>query len=324
MLKIGIIGTGVIANEHATSIQKDPELTLAAVSEIDEAKGRAFATERACAFYTDYHAMLQKEDLNVVVVCLPHHLHYSAGMAVLESGRHLFMEKPMANSVRECDELIQKAQAKKVLLMVGQTHQYQPALRKARSLMDEGRIGKLNLIVDAIILYYNWENRKPWFLDPKQSGGGPLVNTGPHQLDHLLYLAQSRPVYVKAAVKNNREGVAVESDLMAYIEFENGIAATFLLCQGYVPTAKEILVRLIGTRGMMEINPWGNVQLAVGNETQEIVCDPPNGVEQEWKEMAAAVKENRRPQTDGEYGKQVVALIHAIYQSARDGEAVRL
>src|SRR3989339_252954 len=203
MFSVGIIGAGTIANTHADAISKNKGLRLKSVSEIDAEKGEKFALEKKCNFYRDYQEMLKKENLDIVVVCLPHHLHYEAGMAVLKSGCHLFMEKPMARSVKECDRLVRTAKTKGLKLMVGQTHQYFSSIRKARELLAQGKIGKLKMIVDTIYAYYNWEKRKPWFLDPIQGGGGPLMNTGPHQIDHLLYFAGSQPAYVRSVVMNN-------------------------------------------------------------------------------------------------------------------------
>ena len=326
MLNVGLLGTGAIAHIHADAIRKIEGLSLAAASDVDLGKGQAFAAEKKCRFYCDYHQMLKQERLDIAAVCLPHHLHLEAGLAVLEAGCHLFMEKPMANSVAECNRLLQKAREKgagqKIKLLVGQTHQYIPSLKMARRLQTEGKIGRLTLIVDTIFGYYNWEKRPSWFLDPLQGGGGPLMNTGPHQIDHLLFMAGADPVFVKAGVKHNRAGVKVESDILAYVEFANGVVATLLLCQGYCSKNEQCLLRLIGTEGMMEIDPWGNVQLAQGSETREIVCEGVPGHEAEWRDLAEAIAKDVSPQCDGEYGKKVMVLIEAIYQSSREGKPV--
>lgn len=324
MLKVGIIGTGVIAGIHADAIQKNSDLTLVAVSDIDVKKGEAFAAERTCRFYRDYGQMLKQESLDVAAVCLPHHLHGEAGLAVLAAGCHLFMEKPMANSVAECDTLIQEASRKRLKLLVGHTHQYFPSLKTARRLLAEGAIGQLTMIVDTVFAYYGWERRRPWFLDPVQGGGGPLMNTGPHQVDHLLFLAGADPVGVNAAVKHNRTGIKVESDILAHVEFANGVVASLILCQGYAFKNDQVILRLIGTEGMMEVDPWGNVQLAQGSETREIACSGVPGHEAEWQDMAAAILRDAAPQCDGAYGRKVLVLIDAIYRSGRDGKPVRL
>ncbi len=324
MLNVGIIGTGNIAKSHADAIGTLPNLRLAAVSEIDVKKGEAFAAERKCNFYSDYRQMLGKESLDAAAVCLPHHLHFDAGMAVLNAGCHLLMEKPMANSVAECDELVRKADEKGLKIVVGQTHQYYSSLIMAKKLLQEGKIGQLTMIVDTVYGYYGWEKRAPWFLDPAKGGGGPLMNTGPHQIDHLLYLAGADPVFVRASVGHNRKDVKVESDIMAYIEFKNGVAATLLLCQGYTFKTDQIVLRLIGTQGMMEIDPWGNIQLSQGATTSEIVCEYVPGYEREWQDLESAITENHKPQCDGEYGKKVVELIDAIYRSGRQGESILL
>lgn len=324
MLDVGIIGAGTIANTHADAIIKNKGLRLNSVSEIDIKKGEKFALEKKCKFYRDYQEMLKKEDLDIAAVCLPHHLHYEAGMAALKSGCHLLMEKPMARSVKECDQLIKTAKTKKLKLMVGQTHQYYSSIRKARQLLTQGKIGNLKMVVDTIYAYYGWEKRKPWFLDPIQGGGGPLMNTGPHQIDHLLYFSNSRPVYVRSVVMNNRKKAKIESDVAAYIEFKNGVSAVLLLCQGYVPKTSEVSVRLIGDKGMMEIDPWGNVQLSAADKTKEIICSQDSGYAAEWEELLSAIKNNRVPVTDGQYGKKVVALIDAIYRSSRENKSITL
>lgn len=324
MLNVGIIGTGVIAKSHADAIAMLPELCLTAVSEIDAAKGNAFAAEHKCRCYTDYHQMLMHDSLDAVGVCLPHHLHFEAGMAVLNAGVHLLMEKPMANTVAECDRLIQKAAEKNLKIVVGQTHRHYAALIMAKRLLDEGKIGKLTMIVDTIYGYYNWEKRTSWFLDPVKCGGGPLMNTGPHQIDHLLFLAGAEPVYLRACVGHNRKEYQVESDIMAYVEFANGVAASLILCQGYAFKDGQVILRLIGTKGMMEINPWGNIQLSQGETTQEITCEFRAGYDGEWQDLAKAITQDRRPGCDGEYGRNVVALIEAIYRSGREHTSIVL
>jgi predicted dehydrogenase len=324
MFNVGIIGTGTIAKSHAEAIAKMPNLHLAAVSEIDQKKGGDFAAAQKCRFYSDYRQMLSQESFDAVAVCLPHHLHFEAGMAILEAGCHLLMEKPMANSVEECDRLVKKADEKGLKILVGQTHQYYSALIKAKSLLQEGKIGSLTMIVDTVFGYYNWEKRTPWFLDPVKGGGGPLMNTGPHQIDHLLLLAGAEPVFVRACVKHNHKGAKVESDVMAYIEFKNGVAASLLCCQGYTFKTDQIVLRLIGTEGMMEIDPWGNIQLSQGATTNEIVCEFVPGYEREWQDLVTAIAENRKPNSDGKYGRNVVALIDAIYRSGREDKSIIL
>ncbi len=325
MFSVGIIGAGVIAKSHADTIMKNKKLHLKSVSEIDMKRGKKFASERHCKFYRDYGEMFKKENLDITVVCLPHHLHYEAGIAVLESGCHLFLEKPMANTIKECDRLIRKARKQDLKLMVGQTHQYLPSLRKARHLLDKGTIGRLNMIADTIISYYGWENRKPWHLDPAKGGGGPLMNTGPHQIDHLLYLTNSPPVYVKSRVRNNRKGIKVESDIMAFIEFKNGVSAILMLLQGYSPRTRDYSIRLIGSRGMIEINPFGNIQLSQSNKSKKLICNQSSsGFELEWKEFIDSIESNRDSLTNGEYGRRIVALIAAIYKSAREERSIRI
>lgn len=98
MLKIAVIGLGDVSKVHLSSIQSNPNATLIAVSDIDESLHTVVS---GVAFYTDYKKMLEREELDCVHICLPHHLHYEATKACVEKGIHVYLEKPLAHTIEE-------------------------------------------------------------------------------------------------------------------------------------------------------------------------------------------------------------------------------
>ena len=111
MLGIGIIGGGRIAGAHARAILALPGTRLAGIAEVDPARRERLAEQYSCPLYAAAEALLASEDVDAVVIALPHWLHCDATVAALQAGRHVLLEKPMAMTVDECDRMIAAARA---------------------------------------------------------------------------------------------------------------------------------------------------------------------------------------------------------------------
>jgi myo-inositol 2-dehydrogenase/D-chiro-inositol 1-dehydrogenase len=142
-VRFGLIGYGAWGSHHAKAIVEHPQAQLVAISGKSPATlERAKAEHPKATVYRDYHNMLAKEDLDVVVIVLPTDLHYEASKAVLESGRHLLLEKPMALSIEHCDALIALAKQKGKLLAIGHEFRMSSLWGKVKSMIDAGEIGE--------------------------------------------------------------------------------------------------------------------------------------------------------------------------------------
>src|SRR5262249_53045354 len=98
-LRIGIIGTGVVAAKHADAYRQNAKCAITAVAETVTAKGEAFAARYGTTLYADYHELLQAGVVDAVSVCVPHHLHCDATVAAARAGVHILLEKPIANTL---------------------------------------------------------------------------------------------------------------------------------------------------------------------------------------------------------------------------------
>ncbi|QEG43177.1 Gfo/Idh/MocA family protein [Roseimaritima ulvae] len=141
-LRFGLIGFGAWGKHHADAIRKTEDVELAAIAARSEAS--AAAAKEAfpnAAVFTDYRKMIETMDLDLVDVVVPSHLHHEMGTAVLESGAHLLLEKPMGVSVSECDDLVRLAKEKNLHLAVGHEFRLSSLWGKVKSLIDEGYVG---------------------------------------------------------------------------------------------------------------------------------------------------------------------------------------
>lgn len=141
-IRCGLIGYGAWGAHHARALAQTGGVVLAAISARSEAsRGKAAAEHPEARVYADYREMLAREELDLVDVVLPSDLHHEVGRAVLEAGRHLLLEKPMALSVKHCEELIELARARKRLLAVGHELRLSSLWGKVKQLIDAGAIG---------------------------------------------------------------------------------------------------------------------------------------------------------------------------------------
>ncbi|HDN02152.1 MAG TPA: Gfo/Idh/MocA family oxidoreductase [Candidatus Bathyarchaeota archaeon] len=146
---------------------------------------RLEAVERfGCKAYPDYDSLLKDENVELVVVATPSHLHASQTIKALESGKDVVCEKPMATSLKEADAMIDAAKRTGRLLTVFQNRRYAPDFMKVKEIIESGVLGRIVLIKMSWHFFgrrWDWQTLKKY-------GGGELNNTGPHAIDQALQL----------------------------------------------------------------------------------------------------------------------------------------
>ena len=142
-VRFGLIGCGAWGSQHARAIAKTPGACLAAIAEpFDANRAAAQVAHPTAAIYSDYRQMLAEAGLDAVDIVMPSHLHYAAARAVLDSGRHLLLEKPMCLRLEDCDDLIARAGAAKKHLAIGHEFRLSSLWGKVKEMVDDGAIGE--------------------------------------------------------------------------------------------------------------------------------------------------------------------------------------
>ncbi|RKQ32292.1 Gfo/Idh/MocA family protein [Oceanobacillus halophilus] len=227
MLRVAVIGLGDISKIHIPVIQESPHAKLVAVCDIDKTLESAVPGPE---FYTDYEEMLQKEDLDCVHVCLPHHLHYPATKACVEKGVHVFQEKPLARNAEEGMSLVDlEEQYKDVKICVSFQNRLNETFVRLKELVESGDYGKV-IGIKGLVTWFrpkSYYDVKPWRGTMRQSGGGVMINQAIHTLD-LMQIIGGKIDTIRGSVDNLFDyGYEVEDTATANIQFENGATGLF-------------------------------------------------------------------------------------------------
>ena len=345
-LGYGIVGCGVIGPWHAESVQRCADAELVAVCDIDEEKGRAFAEKfGGVAFHKDYRELVAREDVNVISVCTPSGLHAEVVIAAAEAGVHVLCEKPIEIQLDRIDAMIQATKDHHVKLgCIFQRRTYDVS-KQVRAAVMRGDLGKI-VLADAYLKYYRSQAyyhsagwRGTWALD----GGGALMNQGVHGIDLLLWLMGDDAVAtVYAKADHLVRDIEVEDTSVALLMFESGAYGVIEGTTSVNPgEATNIMLHgKLGTITLDEgkIGRWATTTGADDRaEEQEVEVEEgegggtadPTAIGMAGhialvNDMVAAVKEDREPMIPGESARKSVALILAIYESAKTGKEVRL
>ena len=188
-LKVGIVGIGWWSDVLAGVIEKSESLELRAGFSRTPGKRLAFAERFHCEAAQSYEAMLAIEDLDGVILTTPNSAHREGAEAAARAGKHVFVEKPISNTLEDGRAMIAAAEAAGVVLAVGHSYRRHGALRHLRRLIDEGELGRVSL-AEGVFSNDNGLALEAgvWRSDPAEIPGGCLMQIGIHQIDNLLYL----------------------------------------------------------------------------------------------------------------------------------------
>ena len=178
--RVGIIGCGLIGQKRARALG---EARLIACADIDEAKAKSLAGNYEAKVFSDWHGLLALPEVDLVIVATLHDSLAEITLEAVKMGKHVLVEKPAARSSMELGPVMEAAERHGVKVHVGFNHRYHRALRKARQLFEGGALGELMFIRGR----YGHGGRigydREWRANPKLSGGGELIDQGPHLID---------------------------------------------------------------------------------------------------------------------------------------------
>ncbi len=334
-VRFGIIGTGVGANFCANGIAliaNSGIAELTAVASRTEERAREFASKWGVKqWYTDYRRMLTEAPVDAVAINTPHYQHYPMALDAIEANKHVLIDKPMAISLKEADEIIREAERKGVKLGVILQSRFDPTIKKVKEAVDDGIFGRL-ILGEAVVEWFRdkeyYEN-SAWRGRWSTEGGGVLINQAIHTIDLLLWIMGS-PKYLWAQMDTFAHRIEVEDLAAAIIRFENGaigiIQGSTAIHPG-LPTRLEIH----GTRGTAIIEGESLKRWSIiGGE--DMVSEAGKEGLKSWakpelvpatnhaaliKDFAEAILENRKPAVDGVEGRKSLEVIMAIYKSGR-------
>jgi predicted dehydrogenase len=178
---IGIIGCGLIGQKRAQALGNGGRLV--ACADIDEKRAESLARPSGAIALNDWRELLKLSEVEIVIVATLHDSLAEITLSAIEAGKHILVEKPAARNAKELEPVIGAAKQKSVKIHVGFNHRYHRSLRKAREIINSGELGELMFIRAR----YGHGGRlgydKEWRANPELSGGGELIDQGPHLID---------------------------------------------------------------------------------------------------------------------------------------------
>jgi predicted dehydrogenase len=232
-LRIGIIGAGEVAERHVAGLLRAGSVEIAAVAETDAARRTAFARQHGVGRATaDYRLLLSAPEVDAVLLLTPHHLHRPMALESFEAGKDVICEKPMAPTVEDCDLMLDAAARRGRALFVTHTLRHDFFFEAASRRLREGALGKP---LAASFRWFTDERRRleaagHWKGTRERSGGGVLIDGGPHAADvaNALFGRAVRVIAFGAKLDTQRAEVAEDTAAFA-VEYAGGVLATFLL-----------------------------------------------------------------------------------------------
>jgi len=303
-LSFGMIGCGRIAQAHFAAIgylREEAELIAVADTDLEKAKSAA-RRFGARVFSSRYEDVLNRKDVEAVIITLPNHLHHSAALAATRAGKHLLIEKPMALNTPEALEMAAEAKRRGICLMVGQSRRFSQAVFELERRLPE--IGNLFRIQVSFLVHFP-APPTTWWKKQEEAGGLVIFLQGSHSLDSVLTWMKKMPrrVCTFAAKQNFQWEGEDEADIL--LSFDAGEMASVHLSLSTAPALHEAI--LVGTKGVMRLTeyasgkPFGFGYRLDLNENR-VISGPqePSNYTLQLREFIRAVREGRPPIASGE------------------------
>ena len=340
LLKFALVGCGRIAKRHSELLGNDQirGAQLVAVCDIVKERAETIGNQFSVPCFTDMHTMLQKVDIDVVVILTESGLHAEHVIALAPYGRHLIVEKPMALLLDDADRMIRACDEAGARLFVIKQNRFNVPIVKTREALEAGRFGKLVMGTVRVRWcrpqsYYDLDAwRGTWTYD-----GGVLANQASHHVDMLEWM-MGEVQSVFAMSRTALVDIEAEDTAVVTLRFANGALGLVEATTATRPKDLEGSLSILGEGGtvvvggfaMNKMETWSFVEPLPGdNEVMDkYSVNPPNvygfGHQAYYEHVVDCIQNDEKHLIDGLEGRKSLELISAIYESIETGKEVSL
>lgn len=332
---IGLLGAGYMGRTYAECITKyNKRARLVTISGGRRAPG--LADEYGVEYTPTYEEMLARPDIDAVLIATPHSLHLEQVVQAAQHGKHILVEKPMSTSVADCTTMINACREAGVLLEVIQTLRFRGTLKRAKQLIEEGRIGKVWMIRGQTLRQDYVVDTASWAALPEN--GGAVLDMGVHNFDIMRFLTGAQVKTVFSHITTYGDSPAPGMTAMTQLIFDNGMTAqqwTSFEFHAKHMTHSQHLYVVSGEKGVLDIDGYGKLTLHT-SEGEELIWEQPpidfvnrpmepSRLEAFYTQIQSFIDDiidNRPATVSGEDGRAAVAVVEAAWRSARTGKSV--
>ncbi len=342
-MKYALIGCGRISPNHIAAAKAN-NLTFVGLCDLDaeniKDKVIKFKLDRNIPQYTDYHEMLEKEKPDLVAIATESGKHATIALDCIDAGCNLIIEKPIALSLADADEIIRRGAEKGVKVCACHQNRFNKSIQKIREALEMGRFGRM-FYGTAHIRWnrgYEYYSRAKWRGTWEQDGGA-LMNQCIHNIDLLRWMMGDEVEEVIGMTdKLNHPYIDAEDMGIALIKFKNGGYGIVEGTTDIYPQNLEETLYLFGKKGTVKaggqsvnvIEEWRFADMLdnAAEVKREFHENPPNvyghGHTPLYADVIEAIETDRAPYVDAQAGKRALELVLAIYKSAQEGCKVKL
>ena len=327
MMRVAVIGVGSMGRNHVRVYTEMPEVELVAVVDANPTAGEQIAHRYHVPYYTDVCEMLEKERPDAVSVAVPTSLHYTVAKQVLEAGCHVLVEKPIASTLEDAEDLICTADRLDRILMVGHIERFNPAIIELKRRLEAGELGQ--------IFQINARRLGPF--PTRISDVGVVMDLAPHDLDIMRYLTGSEVANIYARTKHKLS--SNQDDLfVGIINFNDDIIG--LLEINWLTPTKIRELYVTGMYGMFRVNylsqdlyfyenaekngsNWTTLSLLRGvseGEVKQFAIHKKEPLRGELEAFIACVQGNCAQHVNGKDAKAALQLTMGLLESADTGQ----
>ncbi len=355
-IELGIIGAGTVARLHAEAALK-AGLRVAGICDIDPDRAGQLAAQYPGAVATDsVEALLGRPEIAAVVVAVPNCHHKTVAIAAMQAGKDVLLEKPMAMSVAECDEIIAACRQTGRILQMGFVCRGAPAVVAARGLVENGRLGRVYHVKASVYRQRGIPGLGRWFTTRAMSGGGALMDVGVHLVDLALHLTGFLRATRASAVCTSTFGNPIESYAFqemwggppdrggvfdvedaatALVRFDGGMSLELNVTWAAHVSLDHMrdAVVLLGDKGGCVVDIWSNELITTAETDGHVVSEKQSLPEGDawgvaWTRQAerfcSSVRSRTPPEASAADGRAVQNVIDALYRSAAEDREVEV
>ncbi len=338
---VGLIGSGFVADIHATAFRQVRGAEVVAVASPHRGRCEEFARKHSIPrALDDYRKLLELEEVDLVSLALPNDLHCEACVAAARAGKHVIIEKPLCMNLAEADRMLAAGKESGVRLFYAEEICFAPKYIRAKGLADSGALGKVFLVKQS---EKHSGPHSPWFWDVERSGGGVTFDMGCHAIEFFRWMLgkpRARSVYAHMATHVHRDRTRGDDDALIIVEFDGGA----------VGLAEESWAKLGGMDDRAEVHGSkgvtyadllrGNSLLTYSDAGYDYAVEKAGttrgwtftmyeeiwnyGFPQEMQHFVDCLRTGAEPMETAADGREVLEIIFAAYQSAGTGRRVDL
>jgi len=264
--------------------------------------------------YVDYDNILQLDDLEAVNICVPTVFHHDVVMSAIEAGKNVLVEKPVASHITEAKEMIDAAKDAGVILATGHVERFNPAVRVAKKLLQDGEIGE---VVTA-----NAKRLGPY--PPRIRDVGVATDLAIHDIDIFNYLFESKAEMVFANMSSNLKNCEFEDHAEIMTKYENG--ALSILETNWLTPYKKRQLNITGVEGIISVD-YGSQSVTLykeNNKVEEVKVENKEPLKEELRSFVNAVQSNKEAEVTGQDGYEALRIVEAAMKSSKEKNLVYL